>query len=227
MTLSELLLGLKEFLLGHLLKAILSSFASVLTASMAYQYKLLFAIDKQRRRMENSEFQIKLHIVYNSNVDFIVFCKELKDCFRDKYKHLQIFKENSYILQFEAGDLFNIDVHNIDNQITFDTSKLTLQTKNVKQKTNQLLNCMDDIQENVKKICSNPTFGVSDFSLNLYLPVNNSFSKVYTPDVLNIENYKIKAVHSESNNLIEIQAQQIYITTPYRHRLDKIIEFFI
>ncbi len=227
MVLSELFFALKDFFVSHLLKTVLKMFSSFITKNMSYQYKLLFNIDKISHRVENSEFQMKLHIAYDSNVDFLIFCKELKDCFRNKYKQLQIFKENQYMLQFEVGDLFNIDVHKTDNQITFDTSKLTLQIKNAKQKTNQLLDCMNDVQEKIKTRNNRPTFEVSDFSLILYLPINNSFSKVYTPEILNVENYKINAIHSENNNFIEIQARQICITTPYRHKLDKIIEFFV
>lgn len=226
MVLNELFLALKGFFLSHLLKTVLSASASLITTSMRYQYKLLFEIDKLRRRIENTEFQIRLHIIYNSNVDFISFSKELKNCFRNEYKHLKIFKENEYMLQLEAGNSFNIDVHKIDKQIVFDTSKITLQTKNSKQKFNQLLDCMENVQEKVKNK-DDSKFEVSDFSLNLFLPINNTFSKVYTPDILNIENYKIKAIHSEKNNVIEIQAQKICITTPYRHKLDKIIEFII
>lgn len=227
MALSELLFALKDFFLSHVLKMVLKVFSSLITKNMSWQYKRLFQIDRIQRRVENSEFQIRLHIVYNSDADFSLFCNELKNCLRKKYRYLEILKENLYMLQLAAGDLFNIKVHKTDNQIVFETSKLTLQTKNATQKTHQLLNCLDDVQEKIKNKDDDIKFEVSGFSLYLYLPVNNSFSKVYTPDILNIDNYKIKAVHSEENNVIEIQAEQICITTPYRHKLDEIIEFFV
>ncbi len=227
MVLNELLFTLKDFFLSHLLKAGLRVFSSFISKNMSFQYKMLFKTDRIYRKVENSEFQIRLRILCNSNVNFNLFCNELKNCLRKKYRSLEISKENPYLLQLTAGDSFNVKVHKIDSQITFETSKLTLQTKNATQKTQQLLNCLDEVQEKLKHNNSDLKFEVADFSLWLDLPINNSFSKVYTPEILNIENYKIDTIHIENNNIVQIQAQHIYVTTPYRHKLDKIIEFFV
>lgn len=84
----------------------------------------------------------------------------------------------------------------------------------------------EEVERHLKSLSYDTKFEVDNFTLNLILPPD-LHAQVLTPDGLKIEKYNIDASFSKNDNSVVLTTKQININTDQRHKLDKLVTFFI
>lgn len=215
-------------ILSHLVsKIILSIVTTIIFRLIKYQYKFLYMLNKIRNRADNTEIQFKLHITYNTNVDFEIYNKNTARFFKDYYKNLKSLKETAYFREMLIGNLFEVSSQKIDDTIIFQTCLINCTIKSIIENVQGLLNVLEKIEDEIVNISQDMKFEANNFSLSIYLPSGNIYSEVFTPDYIKVNNYDIVANYNEYENVINLTTKYVNINTNKRHKLEKIIKQFV
>jgi hypothetical protein len=192
-----------------------------------------FGITKWLKRkyhfFKNSEVHVMINVVFNSTLPLIDLKEYLKDSFRERYKRLKIYKDSSQSLDIMVDEIFHIySSENPNNEVSIQTNKIGFKMQSIKKGLNKILDSINDAKERVNNEKGNgTTFTEKEFSLYLYLPYTDPFTKIYVPKNIQIKDYEIKLFHEEYGSVIKLKADFLNINTKYRHELEELIRYFI
>lgn len=217
---------IKGVVVSSIIKYILSIVSTLMIKGMRFQYTCFYKLNKILHRLNNSEVQFKLFIRYNSNVKFDMLTRKMKDEFRTSHDKLKVSREHIDYFEFLVGELFEVSINKTNEIISIKTSLINSTMKNAPIRIQNLLAVFEEVERYFKSLSDGTKFEVNSFTLNLILPPD-LHAQVLTPDGLKIEKYNIDASYSKNDNSVELTTKQINIITDQRHKLDKLITFFI
>ena len=217
---------IKNVVVGSITKYLLSIVSTLMVKGMIFQYTCLYKLNKMLHRLNNSEVQFKLFIRYNSNVKFDMLTNKMKDEFRKSYEKLKVSKNCQNYIELFVGESFEVDINKADDTITIKTSLINCTMKNAPIRIQNLLTVFEEVESYLKKSSQDTRFEVNNFTLNLFLPPDLN-AQVLTTKGLKIDKYDIDASYSKNDNSVVLTTEQININTDQRHKLDKLITFFI
>jgi hypothetical protein len=170
-----------------------------------------------------------INIVLSSTLPFTDLKECLKDSFRERYKRLKIYKDSPQGLDMMVDDMFHIySSENPNNEVFIQTNKIGFKMQGIKEGLNKILDSINEAKERANKEKGNEaTFTEKEFSLYLYLPYADPFTKIYVPKNIQLKDYEIKLVHEDYGSIIKLKADFLNINTKYRHELEELIRYFI
>ncbi len=181
-------------------------------------------------KIRNSEIYIRANLVYNSNLSFDGLKEYIKEGFRERYVKLDVHNDSSQSLGFMVGDIFEISVqNNPNNEISIQTNKIKTTMKGVENDVRNILNVLNDVKGKIKEKENYPimNFEEKEFSLYLYLPYKDPFTKIYPPKNIRLKDYEVKLIHEDYGSIIKLKADFLNINTKERHELEELIKYFI
>ena len=153
------------------------------------EYKLNMAsrINKYGSHIFNKKTEIKMNITYRPKKEFDIIKKELKGYFIDKYDNYSLLNEKSSYITINF-DIFTAKIiHTESNELFFDIFKTGCGINDLNSKVGKLISTLNEI---------NKTKGLFDklisCEINIYLPYNRDYVKIYPPKGFKLENYKIE-----------------------------------
>ncbi len=174
-------------------------------------------------RIKNSDVFIKINIVYESTTPFESLKGFIKDGFREQSKNLSAKKDSSQSLEFMVDDSYQITVYDQpNNEVSILTNKIKSTMQGVTKDVQKILNVLDNCKEKSKEW----NFKEKEFSLSLYLPYKDPFTKIYPPKDIKIKDYEIELAHN-GGSIIKLKADVLKIHTKYRHSLEAVIRYFV
>lgn len=193
-----------------------------------------FGITKWLKRkyhfIKNSEVRVMINVVFNSTSPLTDLKECLKDSFRERYKRLKIYKDSPQGLDMMVNDMFHIySSENPNNEVSIQTNKIGFKMQSIKEGLNKILDSINDAKERANKEKGNGVvaFTEKEFSLYLYLPYTDPFTKIYVPKNIQLKDYEIKLVHKDYGSIIKLKANFLNINTKHRHELEELIRHFI
>jgi len=209
-------------------KVIVWIFVSVVSIILENRFGIIKWLIRRYHKLKNSGIYVRVNVIYDSNLLFDSLKEHMKDSFRNRYKKLKVYKDSPQTLEFMVEDSFQISVqNNPNNEVSILTNKIKSTMQDITSDIHNILDVLNGVEEKIKTGDSMANFEEKEFSLDLYLPYKDPFTKIYPPKNIKIKDYEVELIHENYGSIIKLKADFIKIHTKYRHNLEKVIEGFV
>lgn len=152
-----------------------------------YKLNIVSRTNKLVSHIFNKKAEMKMSITYRPKKDFEIIKKELEDYFIHKYDNYNLLNEKSSYITINF-DIFTVKIiHNESNEIFFDIFKTGCGINDLNSKVGNLISTLNEI--NKTKVLFDKLISCD---INIYLPYNWDYVKIYPPKGFKLENYKIE-----------------------------------
>lgn len=202
---------------------------SILSIILENKFGIIKWLIRVYHKLRNSGIHVRVNVVYDSNLPFDSLKEYIKDGFRNRYKRLAVHKDNPQSLEFMVEDSFQISIQtNPNNEVSILTNKIKSTMHDVTNDVHNILDALNMVKEKIKETKDVITnFEEKEFSLELYLPYKDPFTKIYPPKNIKIKDYGVELIHENYGSIIKLKADILKIHTKHRHNLEKVIESFV
>lgn len=193
------------------------------------RYGIINSFKKLYYKIIPHKAQIKIITIYNSTQQFETIRVHCINRFREKYNNIDVKKTTPSSLEFMVNDSFLISVlQNPNNELTLFTNKVKTTTKDIKNDVGIILDVLADFKDDINKSDGNEgVFHEKEFEIFLYLPFNDTYTRVYTPKNVIVKDFEVLFSDLEYDRVITLKADYLNIQTTKRYELEKIIKHFI
>lgn len=193
------------------------------------KFKISEKLTKFKHKILNSEISMILSVSYESNYPFDKIKTHILNNFRDEFGHLKIYLNNEYQLDFDVLDYgFHVIVeYNTQNELSIRTSKIIRHMNTVVKTVEDVLDACNKTKREIKTTNYTIKLDEKDFSIYLYLPYKQIFTKFYTPKQIIIKDYRIKMLDGTSGSEIKVNGEYLNINSDERSDLMKVISNFV
>ena len=199
-----------------------------------------FGLYERIKRYLYSTFK-KMHIMlsvdYDTNMEIIDIKDIIKDKFKDSYGSTSIdvksICQNDF--EFMVKNEFSVIVQkNVNEFVTFKTSKITSTKKEIKNDIRVFLDTVREIETEASH--RNNCFDAKNFAISLYVPYVGTYMKFYEPRGIKIKKYIIELDEIAENEAkqtssskygIQLTGDIININFNYRDQISEIIDKFV
>ena len=202
---------------------------AILLMVIENRFGVINAIKKTIYKIIPSPSQIKIIIIFHSSQPFKIIKKNITDHFREKYKKISTKKNSYQTLEFMVDDSFSISVfQNPNDEVTILTNKIKTTTKDIKKDVRKILDVLTDTKDEISKSNNNEMlFYEKEFEIYLYLPFNDTYTKIYSPKNVIVKDFEVYFTDLEFDRVIKLKADYLKIQTMKRYELEEIIDHFV
>ena len=128
-----------------------------------------------------------------------------------------------------VDDSFSISVfQNPNDEVTILTNKIKTTTKDIKKDVRKILDVLTDTKDEISKSNNNEMlFYEKEFEIYLYLPFNDTYTKIYSPKNVIVKDFEVYFTDLEFDRVIKLKADYLKIQTMKRYELEQIIDHFV
>lgn len=220
---------LTSFLLEIGVEILITILFMLISMVIENRWGVINAIKKTIYKIIPSPSQIKIIIIFHSSQPFKIIKKNITDHFREKYKKISTKKNSYQTLEFMVDDSFSISVfQNPNDEVTILTNKIKTTTKDIKKDVRKILDVLTDTKDEISKSNNNEMlFYEKEFEIYLYLPFNDTYTKIYSPKNVIVKDFEVYFTDLEFDRVIKLKADYLKIQTMKRYELEEIIDHFV
>ena len=213
---------LTSFLLEIGVEILITILFMLISMVIENRWGVINAIKKTIYKIIPSPSQIKIIIIFHSSQPFKIIKKNITDHFREKYKKISTKKNSYQTLEFMVDDSFSISVfQNPNDEVTILTNKIKTTTKDIKKDVRKILDVLTDTKDEISKSNNNEMlFYEKEFEIYLYLPFNDTYTKIYSPKHVIVKDFEVYFTDLEFDRVIKLKADYLKIQTMKRYELE-------